>query len=283
MGVWKDLSSRGHKWFVNISSTPTVVASIDPTTGNFTGRGVPSNVVIAKSADYTITDTDGYGTIVASGNGTDITLPNPVTNSGRTITIQRNDASYLITVKRYSSENFIWQNNNLPYDLTLNNGDIIQVQSNGTNWIVLNYTGLGQDNFVINGGFDFWQRGVGPFTTSAYHADRFRADFTLGTQTITKTTSTVSKNGNALRVVTTGAGSPTASQYSMAQHYLEGTTASQVYGKVITFSFWVQSSVVGTFGFAIRNFGATRSYVTNVTINAINTWEYKTVSLYMDR
>lgn len=51
----------------------------------------------------------------------------------------------------------------------------------------------------------------------------------------------------------------------------------------VTLSFWVKSSLTGTFGVGIRNAPTfNRSYVGTYTINAANTWEQKTISLTMD-
>ena len=49
--------------------------------------------------------------------------------------------------------------------------------------------------------------------------------------------------------------------------------------KAVTVSFWVRSSVTGTYSFAFRNNGETRSYVTTYNINAANTWEQKTITI----
>jgi len=47
----------------------------------------------------------------------------------------------------------------------------------------------------------------------------------------------------------------------------------------VTLSFWVRSNVTGTYPAAIRNSDATRSYVATFTVNAANTYEYKTVTI----
>jgi len=47
----------------------------------------------------------------------------------------------------------------------------------------------------------------------------------------------------------------------------------------VTLSFWVRSSNIGTFGGSLRNGAANRSCVFSYTINAANTWEYKTVTI----
>jgi len=47
----------------------------------------------------------------------------------------------------------------------------------------------------------------------------------------------------------------------------------------VTISFWVKSSITGTFGVNIRNGAATRSYVSTYTISTANTWEKKSVTI----
>jgi hypothetical protein len=52
--------------------------------------------------------------------------------------------------------------------------------------------------------------------------------------------------------------------------------------KSVTLSFWVRSSLTGQFGGAIVNSSLNRSYAYSYTINAANTWEYKTVVISGD-
>jgi hypothetical protein len=44
-------------------------------------------------------------------------------------------------------------------------------------------------------------------------------------------------------------------------------------------SFWVRSSLTGTFGGTIQNVTGTRSYPYTYTINNANTWEYETITI----
>ena len=50
----------------------------------------------------------------------------------------------------------------------------------------------------------------------------------------------------------------------------------------VTLSFWVRSSLTGTFGGALRSDGASRSYPFTYTISAANTWEQKSVTIAGD-
>jgi hypothetical protein len=50
----------------------------------------------------------------------------------------------------------------------------------------------------------------------------------------------------------------------------------------VTVSFWVRSSLTGTFGGAIQNSAANRSYPFTYTISSANTWEQKSVTIAGD-
>jgi hypothetical protein len=52
--------------------------------------------------------------------------------------------------------------------------------------------------------------------------------------------------------------------------------------QTVTLSFWVRSSLTGTFGGAFSNAGVTRSYPFSYTISAANTWELKSVTVAGD-
>jgi hypothetical protein len=63
-----------------------------------------------------------------------------------------------------------------------------------------------------------------------------------------------------------------------------GATAASA-GKTaatVTLSFWVRSSLTGTFGGSLRNDGSTRAYPFTYTISVANTWEQKTVTIAGD-
>jgi hypothetical protein len=75
-------------------------------------------------------------------------------------------------------------------------------------------------------------------------------------------------------------------QFNLAQ-FIEGfNTADLDFGKstakAITLSFWVQSSLTGTFAGGISNSAGDRSYVFTYTINSANTWEQKSVTIAGD-
>ena len=88
-------------------------------------------------------------------------------------------------------------------------------------------------------------------------------------------------------VVTTADTSITADeQYFVGQIIEAQNFASFQFGtasaQTVTISFWVKSSITGTFGICIRNTNASRSYASTYTISVANTWEKKTVTIAGD-
>jgi hypothetical protein len=86
----------------------------------------------------------------------------------------------------------------------------------------------------------------------------------------------------SLSAYTVGAGEI----YLLAQR-IEGFNVSDLdwgtaNAKTVTLSFWVRSSLTGTFGGALRNSAATRSYPFSYTITSANTWEQKSITIAGD-
>lgn len=74
-----------------------------------------------------------------------------------------------------------------------------------------------------------------------------------------------------------------AESFAFTQHIEGSNVADLAWGtanaKTVTLSFWVRSSLTGTFGGSINPTGNIRAYPYTYTINAANTWEYKTVTI----
>ena len=158
----------------------------------------------------------------------------------------------------------------------------------------------GRKNKIINGDFTIHQRG-GTITASgaAYTLDRWRsyiAGDSTGGFTVQQSTgsypqtniSGVKDNFKASVLITvTSAGSAAANNNVKFQQRIEG---SDVYdlalgtsaAKSFTVSFYVKSSLTGTFGASLVNASHNRSNVQTYTINSANTWEYKTFTVAGD-
>jgi hypothetical protein len=89
---------------------------------------------------------------------------------------------------------------------------------------------------------------------------------------------------NYLGVTSTGAYSITGSDIFSIVQRIEGYNIADLgwgtaNAKTVTLSFWVRSSLTGTFGGSLLNSGASRSYPFTYTISTANTWEQKSVTV----
>jgi hypothetical protein len=92
---------------------------------------------------------------------------------------------------------------------------------------------------------------------------------------------------NYLGITSLSAYSITSGDYFTVQQSIEGfNTADLAWGTAsaapITLSFWVRSSLTGTFGGSIINGAINRSYPFTYTINSANTWEKETITIAGD-
>ena len=178
------------------------------------------------------------------------------------------------------------------------------VSVNGTTGITFNdastqntaATGFGFKNRIINGAMMIDQRNAGASVstssgTSTYTLDRWRAIYTQTSKfTIQQDAGSVTPPvgfTNYLGVTSSSAYSITSSDIFRILQYVEGfNTADLAWGTAnaqsVTLSFWVRSSLTGTFGGAFQNSGDTRSYPFTYTILAANTWEQKSVTIAGD-
>jgi hypothetical protein len=127
-------------------------------------------------------------------------------------------------------------------------------------------------------------------TSSApYTVDRWLGiEDTDGGMTAQQDSSAPTGFNNSLKFTTTSADSSlSAAQTCRMQQHIEGFNIADLgwgtaNAKTVTLSFWVRSSLTGTFAGGLRNYDANRGYPFNYTISAANTWEYKTITIAGD-
>jgi hypothetical protein len=151
---------------------------------------------------------------------------------------------------------------------------------------------VGMKNRIINGACVIDQRNAGASvtpTSPTYITDRWQAYNNSGSGRYTIAQSSTAATGftNSLLVTSTGAYSVGAGDILVIRQAIEGYNIADLgYGtanaKTITLSFWVRSSLTGTFGGSFSNDGANRNYAYTYTINSANTWEQKTVTITGD-
>ena len=153
---------------------------------------------------------------------------------------------------------------------------------------------LGMKNRIINGAMIIDQRNAGAAVTinsgaTTYTLDRWLASGTAsaGVFTVVQSTSTPPAGfSNFLRTtVTTIDSSLAATDFYGVSQRIEGFNIADLNwgsanARTVTLSFWVRSSLTGTFTGALNaTTASTASYVFSYTINAANTWEQKSVTV----
>jgi hypothetical protein len=151
--------------------------------------------------------------------------------------------------------------------------------------------GISFKNRIINGNMVIDQRNAGASVTfdgsNKYVTDRFYGFSNVGTTTSQQSTVAPSGFINSLLVTQSTGGSVVSGSYLALNQRIEGFNVADLgwgtaNAATVTISFWVRSSVTGSYSVALLNSAGNRSYVTNYTINAANTWEQKTITVAGD-
>ena len=147
---------------------------------------------------------------------------------------------------------------------------------------------LSNRNLLINGAMQVYQRGAGTYTNNNIALDRWKfglvnTDNAAGT--ITQVADAPSGFVTSLKLTTTTAESAWATdEYSHLSQLIEAQNLQRIgwgtsSAKPLTLSFYVKSSVTGTFAVGIYK-ADNQAVISNktYTISSANTWEYKTVT-----
>jgi hypothetical protein len=148
-------------------------------------------------------------------------------------------------------------------------------------------------NRIINGAMVIDQRNAGASlnlsATGQYTIDRWQAwEDTDGTMTAQQSSVAPAGFTNSLLFTTgTADSSLAAGQFCVTQQRIEGFNVADLgFGtanaQAFTLSFWVRSSLTGTFGGSFKNSASTRSYPFTYSISVANTWEQKSITIAGD-
>ena len=147
-------------------------------------------------------------------------------------------------------------------------------------------------NRIINGAMVINQRAFsGSMTTagdSLYTLDRWRGYFFLNDKySVSQNAGSVTPPAgftNYLGVTSSAATTVASGSYFMIRQTIEGYNIADLgwgtaNAKTVTLSFWVRSSLTGTFGGSLENSAGTYSYPFSYTISSANTWEQKSITI----
>jgi hypothetical protein len=174
------------------------------------------------------------------------------------------------------------------------NPDLFRIDAGTDQVQVANLNGgplAGTRNRIINGDMRIDQRNAGASVTldsgNVYTLDRFvvksGAASKLNVQQNAGAVTPPTGFNNYLGLTSLSAYSVAAGEIFSLRQYIEGFNVADLgFGTAsaqsITLSFWVRSSLTGTFGGAVNN-NSNRSYPFTYTISAANTWEQKTITI----
>jgi hypothetical protein len=149
---------------------------------------------------------------------------------------------------------------------------------------------LSNRNLIINGAMQVAQRGTSFVVppNGTYTLDRFKPYFTTThdqlSPTVTQSSDAPDGFSNSLMWTTTTAETTVdANELAYVWHMIEAQNCQQLaYGtssaKAVTLSFWVKSSIAGTYAVSIYAGDASKVTGTTYSVVSANTWEYKTLT-----
>ena len=147
-------------------------------------------------------------------------------------------------------------------------------------------------NRIINGAMEIDQRNAGAVVSTAsvnpYTVDRWQVVSNPASKfTAQQNAGSVTPPAgftNYLGITSSSAYSSSSGDQMYILHNFEGHSVADLgFGtanaKTVTISFKVYSSLTGTFGACLRNYGSTRSYPFTYTISSANTWTSISVTI----
>ena len=171
----------------------------------------------------------------------------------------------------------------------------MSVSINGTNGLTFNdastqntaASGFGFKNRIINGSMTIDQRNAGASVTASVTAAQTYALDRWAYQASQASKFTIQQNAggvtppsgfsNYMGVTSSAATSAGAADYFLLNQIVEGFNIADLNwgtasAQAVTFSFWVRSSLTGTFSACVMNGSSNRSYPFTYTIASANTW-----------
>jgi hypothetical protein len=264
----------GSKINTDLDSVDAVFAAAG--TGTSVGLNIGSGKNLKLVGD--VIDTNGNELLKVSATASavnELTLANAATGVAPTLTASGGDTNIgMKLVGKGTGE----------VTARVNGSDVFNASSN-----------FGFKNRIINGAMVIDQRNAGASVTNGvaftFPVDRFSIIGSVASKfTAQQNAGSVTPPagfGNYLGFTSSSAYSIGAGDYFLFRHNIEGfNTADLAWGTAsaatVTLSFWVRSSLTGTFGGAVQNSAQNRSYPFSYTISAANTWEQKSITIAGD-
>lgn len=147
------------------------------------------------------------------------------------------------------------------------------------------YGSFGFRNVIINGAMEVSQRGVSfpNIVSGSFATDRWRVgESTSGAVTVSRENDGPAGSGifYCLRAtVTSVAASLAASDWAGIEQPIEGFFSAQLYGRPVTLSFWVKSSLAGKYCASLGTGAPASVFVAEFAVLNAGVWERKEISI----
>jgi len=263
----------------SINTTGIVTAGAVTVSGDITANG---NIVGDNS-----TDISGINDVTISM----LSISDTITHTGDTDTKIRFPSSDTFTVETASQERFL-----IRADGRVSIASSLNVTGVCTATAFIPSVGqLSRKNMIINGDCRVAQRGAsvttgtgnfGAYTLDQWKISSYATDQLNLTVTQEAMNQAVPGLANFIKVSPNAAETALASdEYTHLRQTIEAKDCQRLKwgtasAESATLSFWVKSNTTGTAGITFNKHDATSYYITRTyTINAADTWEYKTVTI----
>lgn len=238
--------------------------------------------VIPQTANFT-SAISGFAALYVCTNSITATLTAAATLGDGWFAFFRNNGTGAVTINPNGSELIDGE-----VSIILGPSESCLVFCNATAFHTVGRSLALADNILINGPLNVWQAGTSftGLTTGLSVADMMSFPLSsAGTWTVARNsdTPTAAQAGTTLNyslraTCTTSDATISAGDYALMAILVEGYDYAPLIGKTQTIQFWAKSNKLGTYVVGLRN-QVDRSYLQTITIDVVDTWELKTVTI----
>ncbi len=295
--------------FTTISATDVTVGTITGTTvtgttANFVSGVFTTQLSGASITGTTVTATSGVFTTITGGVGvftSGIVAAGTASLPSFSFDADQNTGIYSPAPDQFavavggvenlgmSTTEVVFNNTGADIDFRIEgdtNADLFKIDAGLDQVQVANLNGgplAGMRNRIINGAMRIAQRGASfPAAANGYNLDRWQW-LQLGAMVCTISQSADIPNNTfqtSYKVdVTTADTSIGSLDYAVVAHRIEGHNVRDLIDTTFTLSFWVKSPKAGVHCVGLRNELQDRSFVAPYSVSAVNTWEYKSITV----